>query len=128
MIVLWDKDCGFCAFMLSLMLRADSGRVLQPAAIQGPEGERWLGSMPAERRLATFHAIDSQGRLTSGGDALTAVLGVLPAGRPLAALTGAVPGVTDRGYMWVAGHRRLLSRPIPARAKERARRLVARRS
>ena len=128
MIVLWDRDCGFCAFMLSLMLRADSKRVLRPAVIQGPEGEKWLAAMPAEQRLATFHAVDAGGRVTSGGEALTVLLRELPAARPLAALTGAAPGVTDRAYTWVAANRPLLSKPIPAAAKQRARGLVARRT
>jgi predicted DCC family thiol-disulfide oxidoreductase YuxK len=128
MIVLWDRDCGFCAFMLSLVLRADRRRVLKPAFIQGPEGERLLADMPPRQRLASWHFIDDEGRRTSGGRALTELLRELPAGRPLAALTGALPGVTERAYGWVATHRSLLSKPIPASAKERARRLVAARS
>ena len=128
MIVLWDRDCGFCAFMLSLLLRADTRKVLRPAVIQGPEGDKWLAKMAPEQRLATFHAVDDDGRVTSGGDALTEILRELPPARPLAGVTGRMPGVTDRAYMWVAANRRLLSKPIPMKAKEQARRLVARRS
>jgi predicted DCC family thiol-disulfide oxidoreductase YuxK len=128
MIVLWDRDCGFCAFTLSLVLRADRRRVLRPAFIQGPEGERLLADMPPQQRLASWHLIDERGRRTSGGEALTELLRVLPTGRPLSALTASVPGVTERAYRWVADHRSLLSKPIPAGAKDRARRLVAERS
>jgi predicted DCC family thiol-disulfide oxidoreductase YuxK len=128
MIVLWDRDCGFCAWLLSLLLRADRRRVLRPAPIQGAEGSRLLADMPPERRLASWHVVDDWGRVTSGGLALTTVFGALPAGRPLAAVTRAMPGVTERAYRWVATHRSLLSKPIPAGAKERARRRVERHS
>jgi predicted DCC family thiol-disulfide oxidoreductase YuxK len=128
MIVLWDRDCGFCAFMLSLVLRADRRRRLKPMPIQSPDGERLLADMPVEQRLASWHFIDDHGRRTSGGEALTELLRHLPGGRVPAALTGALPGVTEGAYGWVATHRRLLSRPIPSGFKERARRLVAARS
>jgi predicted DCC family thiol-disulfide oxidoreductase YuxK len=128
MIVLWDKDCGFCAFMLSLVLRADRARRLRPVPIQGEEGERLLADMPLEQRLASWHFIDDAGHRTSGGEALSKLLGYLPLGRGPAALTRALPKPTEGAYHWVATHRRLLSRPIPSGAKERARRLVAARS
>lgn len=128
MIVLWDRDCGFCAFLLSLVLRADRRRALKPVFIQSPEGERLLADLPPERRLASWHLIDDEGRRTSGGEALTELLRELPGGRLPSALTGAAPRATEGAYRWVATHRSLLSRPIPAGAKERARRLVAARS
>lgn len=128
MLVLWDRDCGFCAWTLSLLLRADRARLLRPAPIQGPEGDRHLAHMAPEQRLASWHLVDDDGRVRSGGEALTAVLRALPAGRPLARLTGALPAATDRAYGWVATHRTLLSRPIPAEAKERARRHVGSRA
>jgi predicted DCC family thiol-disulfide oxidoreductase YuxK len=126
--VLWDGDCGFCAFALGLLLLADTRKRLRPAPIQGPEGERLLADLPPERRLASWHLIDDAGRRTSGGEALTVLLRGLPAGRPLAALTGARPDLTERAYRWVADHRSLLSKPIPAAAKERARRYIEGRS
>jgi predicted DCC family thiol-disulfide oxidoreductase YuxK len=128
MVVLWDRDCGFCAFMLALVLRADRRRVLRPAPIQGPEGDRLLADLPPERRLASWHLIDDAGHRHSGGEALTVMLRALPAGRPLAAVGDAMPGLTERAYRWVADHRSLLSKPIPAAAKERARRYVAARA
>ena len=126
--MLWDRDCGFCAWMVSLLLRADGARVLRPQTIQSEEGERLLGDVPLDRRLASWHVVEPGGRRTSAGAALTTVLGLLPATRPLARLTGALPGVTDAAYRWVAAHRRLLSRPIPGAVKQRARRRVGERA
>jgi predicted DCC family thiol-disulfide oxidoreductase YuxK len=128
MTVLWDEDCGFCAFLLALLLRADRRRMLRPVAIQSAEGDRLLADMPVEQRLASWHFVDEAGRRTSAGEALTELLHRLPGGRLPAAATGALPGVTEGAYRWVATHRSLLSRPIPASAKERARRLVAARA
>jgi predicted DCC family thiol-disulfide oxidoreductase YuxK len=118
MLVLWDRDCGFCAWTVSLLTRWDTGSRLRTAPIQGPEGRRWLAGMPAAQRLASWHAVDDAGHRYSGGAAITAVLGQLRGARALARLTAAMPGPTERAYRWVARNRRLLSKPIPARAKQ----------
>jgi predicted DCC family thiol-disulfide oxidoreductase YuxK len=128
MVVLWDRDCGFCAFMLALLLRADRRRMLRPAFIQGPEGDRLLADLTQKERLRSWHFVDTQGRRTSGGAALPAMLRELPGLRPLAGLAAARPALTERAYRWVATHRSLLSKPIPAAAKERARRYIEARS
>jgi predicted DCC family thiol-disulfide oxidoreductase YuxK len=128
MIVLWDRDCGFCAWTLALLLRWDRSGALRPAAIQGPEGDRLLAGMPPEERLASWHAVDGDGVVRSGGAGLSAVFERLRGGRVLARATAAQPSVTDAAYRWVAAHRSQLSRLIGAGAKERARRLIAARS
>ncbi|MBV9817952.1 MAG: DUF393 domain-containing protein [Solirubrobacterales bacterium] len=127
-IVLWDRDCGFCAWMLAWVLRWDRDRRLRPASIQGPDGDRWLAAMPPERRLASWHLVDEDGEVSSGGRALPAVFRRLPGGAPLAALAALRPPATDAAYDWVAAHRSLLGRPIPAAAKERARTVIGERS
>jgi predicted DCC family thiol-disulfide oxidoreductase YuxK len=120
-LALWDRDCGFCAWALATVLRADRKGVVRTAAIQGPEGDRHLAHMSPEQRLASWHLVEDDGTVHSGGDALTVLLRRLPVGRPLAGLTGRAPGVTERGYAWIARNRSTLSRPIPAAAKARAR-------
>jgi predicted DCC family thiol-disulfide oxidoreductase YuxK len=120
MLVLWDRDCGFCAWTVSLLERWDTGSRLRTAPIQGPEGRRWLAGMPADARLATWHAVDDSGRRHSGGAALTAVLAQLPGGRAPARVTAACPRTTERAYRWVARNRSLLSKAIPARRKSGA--------
>ncbi len=121
MLVLWDRDCGFCAWTLSWLLRLDRRGLLRTAPIQGAEGDLHLAHMPAEQRLASWHLVDEDGTVHSAGAAVTEVLRRLPAGRPLATLTGRAPRSTERAYAWVARNRSTLSRPIPARSKERAR-------
>ena len=128
LVALWDRDCGFCAWTLALLLRADRHGLLRTAPIQGPLGDRHLAHMSSEQRLASWHLVDEQDRVYSGGAALTEVLRRLPAGRGLAVLTSRAPGATQRAYAWVARHRSMLSRPIPAGAKARARARVAART
>ena len=128
MLILYDRDCGFCAWTVATLLRRDHRGALRVATIQGAEGERGLAGMPAGRRLASWHLVDDDGRLHSGGAGLPVVFEVLPGGRPLAAVLRRMPRLTERGYAWVAAHRTTLSKPVPARAKARARALIAERS
>ncbi len=128
MLVLWDRDCGFCAWTLALVLRADRHRILVTRTIQEADADGLLDAIEPARRYASWHVVDADGRITSGGRAVTVALGLLPTGRPLAVVTRALPKLTERAYRWVADHRSLLSKPIPRRSKDRARRLVAERA
>ena len=107
--VLYDRDCGFCRWSLDKILAWDRRRVLRPVAIQSEEGQRLLASVPAGRRLDSWHLVGA-GELSSAGAAAPPLLEVLPVGRPLAALLRAFPGLTERAYRWVADHRSLLVR------------------
>jgi predicted DCC family thiol-disulfide oxidoreductase YuxK len=125
LLVLYDGDCGFCAWALSWILRWDRARLLRPAPIQSEEGQRALAAVPQERRLASWHALDARGELRSGGDALPALFGRLPFAAPLAALAARFPVPAARAYGWVAGHRTPLGRLVPGASKRRARALIA---
>jgi predicted DCC family thiol-disulfide oxidoreductase YuxK len=118
--VLYDDDCGFCRWSVAKLLAWDRRARVRPVAIQSVEGQRLLAGLAPERRLATAHAVDAAGRLTSGGDALAPVASVLPGGAPLAALARAAPGLARAGYRLVAERRSALARAIPASAKRRA--------
>jgi predicted DCC family thiol-disulfide oxidoreductase YuxK len=126
-LVLYDDDCGFCAWTLAWVLRWDRGRRLRPTPIQGSLGQAWLGGLEPAERLASFHVVDARGRLFSAGPALTEILRRLPGGALLAALTARAPRLTQLAYEAVAANRSVLSRPVSASAKARARRLVAER-
>ena len=123
--VLYDRECGFCAWALSWLLRWDRARCLEPVAIQSEEGQRLLADMPPEQRLESWHLCQAQGRLRSGGEALSDVLARLPLGAPLARLTAHYPRATERAYAWVAAHRSALGRLLSDASKRRARALIA---
>ncbi len=126
--VLYDHDCGFCRWCLGRLLAWDRAGRLRPLAIQSDEGAALLAELAPAQRLASAHAIDADGRRTSGGDALAPVAAVLPGGAPLAALARRAPGLARAGYRLVAGRRSLLGRLVTDGAKSRADARIAQRS
>jgi len=125
--VLFDLDCGFCRWSVAKLLAWDRHRRLRPVAIQSHEGQRLLADLPAAKRLASAHAVDTAGHLASGGDALAPIAEVLPGGRPLAALARRAPGLARAGYDAIAARRPLLGRLVSDAAKVRADRRIAER-
>jgi predicted DCC family thiol-disulfide oxidoreductase YuxK len=118
--VLYDADCGFCKWTLSLLLRWDRAACLAPVALQRPEAADLLVELTPAERMASWHLISPSGGRRSGGDALSPLLRALPGGRLPAAVFARFPGLTARGYRWVAEHRSGLSRWVPRGAKQRA--------
>src|SRR5205823_11507574 len=110
--VLYDRDCGFCRWSIGRLLAWDRAGRLRPVAIQSAEGQRLLGDLTTEERLATAHAVDAARRRASGGDALAPIAAVLPSGAPLAALGRRAPALTRANYRAVAGRRSLFGRLI----------------
>lgn len=123
-VVLYDGECGLCRWTLGVLLRWDRRGALRPAALQSPEAAQLLADMPEERRMASLHVALPDGQVASGGEALTALASVLPGGAPLARLGAALPGLPERGYRLVAGHREVLGRLISAGARRRADELI----
>lgn len=119
-IVLYDDDCGFCRWSLGLLLMWDRGRRLWPAPIVGAVGDRWLAAMPVSERLASWHLVETGGRVTSAGRALAEVLPYVRGGAVFASLLRRAPVVAERGYRFVADHRSQFSRFVPGFAVRRA--------
>src|SRR3989440_3637163 len=119
-LVLYDADCGMCKWLLALLLRWDREPRLRPVALQGAEAQRLLADLAPAERMASWHLVSPDGERRSGGAALPALLRLLPAGRPAAAVLDRSPRLTERGYRWVADHRSQLSRLVPAGGKHPA--------
>lgn len=124
-IVLYDRDCGFCRWSLSKLLAWDRAGVLRPVALQDPEADRLLAGMPESDRMSSWHLALPDGEIRSGGAAFEVLFELLPGGGPLAALARLAPGLTDRGYRFVADHRTPLGRRLSGGAKRRADRRIA---
>jgi predicted DCC family thiol-disulfide oxidoreductase YuxK len=125
--VLYDSDCGFCQWLLSGLLRWDRTERLRPVALQSPEAGELLGDLEPPEQMASWHLVSPAGERYSAGAALPPVLRLLTGGRVPAAAFARFPGLTERGYRWVADHRSELSRWVPASSKQRARERVRRR-
>jgi hypothetical protein len=115
-----------------------------------PEADQLLADLSVEERNASWHLIvgaETSSRTPaagacppagasgagapagparfSAGAALSPALALLPHGRIPSALVARIPRSTERGYRWVADHRGLLGRFVPARARRWADRVIA---
>jgi predicted DCC family thiol-disulfide oxidoreductase YuxK len=104
-VVLYDADCGFCRWSADHLRRWDSRGALAFASIQSTDGQQLLHAVPVNARLDAMHAVTTDGRVWSGGDALRVLLDVLPGGRIPAAIAGAFPEATEHAYRFIARHR-----------------------
>jgi predicted DCC family thiol-disulfide oxidoreductase YuxK len=126
--VLYDADCGFCRWVLAMLLRWDRRRLLRPLALQEPEASNLLPGMSEEERLASWHLVDDGGEVRSAGAALPALLRLLPGGTPFALLAARLPRASERGYRLIADHRSRFGRMLSEGAKRRADRRIAARA
>jgi predicted DCC family thiol-disulfide oxidoreductase YuxK len=127
-IVIYDGDCGVCATLLALLLRADRKRRLRPLALRTPAADALLADLSPADRDGSWHVIDPAGNRESAGAAGSPVLRLLPGGRAPAAVLDRFPRQTERAYRAVADHRAAIGRWVPSSVKRRARRTVAART
>ncbi|HEY3829060.1 MAG TPA: DCC1-like thiol-disulfide oxidoreductase family protein [Solirubrobacteraceae bacterium] len=127
LIVLYDGDCGFCKVVLAMLLRWDRARRLNPVTIQSAQGEKLLGGLARQEHLRSWHLLDPEGMLYSGGAGVPIVFDALPWGTPIARTASCFPETTSRVYDWVAKNRALLGRLLKARARAWATRVIAER-
>jgi len=126
--VLYDRECGFCRWSVAVLLRLDSRGMLDPVAIQSPEGQRLLAPLAEELRLASAHAVDASGNVRSGGDAAPLIATSLRGGGALSALAGASPPLTRAAYRFTAGNRTRLGRLVSPARRTAADRTLAERT
>lgn len=119
-VVLYDRDCGFCRWSLARVLDLDRHRALRPVALQAPEADDLIGSMPSRRKFASAHIVTPEGSVYSGGDAIAPLVRVLPAGPNLAPVASFLSLPLGAGYRLVVRSRGVLGRLLPSALKDRA--------
>jgi predicted DCC family thiol-disulfide oxidoreductase YuxK len=130
--------------------RSAASYALRPLPLGTPEADQLLADLSVEERNASWHlfvgaeatprtpaagacppagasgaAAPAGPARFSAGAALSPALALLPHGRIPSALVARIPRSTERGYRWVADHRGLLGRFVPARARRWADRVIA---
>ena len=125
LIVLYDRECGFCSVMVAILLTWDRANNVRPVSIQSSRGEGILIDVAQQDRLKSWHLIDAEGVLYSGGAAIPVILDALPWGVLIARVASRLPNATSRAYEWVANQRVLLGRPLKARSHAWAARVIA---
>jgi predicted DCC family thiol-disulfide oxidoreductase YuxK len=117
-VLLYDSDCGFCRWSVDKVLAWDRGGRLESMELQDAEADSLLGAMDEDVKMSSWHLVTPDGRVYSAGAAAPPLLRLLPAGKPLAALLAAFPGVTDRAYRTVARNRDRFGRLVGQTACE----------
>jgi predicted DCC family thiol-disulfide oxidoreductase YuxK len=123
--LLYDADCGFCRWSLGKVLAWDRRGRVRPVSLQSREAEELLGAMPEEKRMGSWHLVAPDGEVSSAGAGVAPLLRLLPGGSPFAALAARAPGLMERGYRLVAGHRSLWGKLVTEGAKRRADQRIA---
>lgn len=114
-VLVYDRDCGFCAASARRMQRLARVRVeITPFA-----DARSMGLLPAlsdEEIVASAHFVTPTGAEYHGGEAMSRSLRLLPAGGVFAVLDA--PGIRrlrDASYAFVSRHRGRVSRLLRLR-------------
>ena len=92
--------------------------------IQSDEGQRLLAAVPAERRLESWHLVTADGEVHSAQHGFPGLFSRLPAGAPVALLTGALPGPFGAGYRALVANRTRLGRRIGRQRRDEATRFL----
>lgn len=114
--VLFDADCGFCRWSADKIRAWDRHGNLRFRALQSSEADELLSAVDPSMRFASWHAVDAEGRVRSGGAAVSTVLRLVPFGSPLARLADLAPELTERIYAIVARNRDRLGRIVGEKA------------
>ncbi len=105
--LVYDGDCRLCALAKDLVKALDvRGRIL-PVALQDQESARLLSAMDEARRGRSFHFVRN-GVVSSRGDGVIGILGLLPMGAGIPGLAAEVPVVRragERAYALLHGIR-----------------------
>lgn len=120
MIVLYDKDCGFCRWSMAWAIGHDDHEQLVAVPIQSPLGAELLADMDAGERLRSAHVVTGDGLRRSGGEAAADVLALLPKTRMLGGLAHGLPRTTALLYDLVAAQRQAFGRFVGKDARGRA--------
>jgi predicted DCC family thiol-disulfide oxidoreductase YuxK len=118
--VLYDRDCGFCRWTLAQILRWDRDKRLRPLPIQSEEGQRMLAGVPEAERLESWHLVTPDGEVRSAAEGFPGLFSRLPAGAPVAWLTGLLQGPSSAGYRLIVANRTRLGRRISQDRRDRA--------
>jgi predicted DCC family thiol-disulfide oxidoreductase YuxK len=126
LLVLYDRDCGFCRVCLAVLLSWDRRRRFAPLALQDGRAAELLPGLDDDARMRSWHVV-AGGTVRSAGAAFAPALRELPGGAPLALVARHAERPLDSGYRWVAEHRTALGRFVPGAARAWANGVIARR-
>ena len=117
--VLYDRDCGFCTWAADWIRRFDREGRLSVVALQDAPADPDLAPIAAEHDLrCALHAVDEDGFVHRGGDAILSIQERLPGGALITAWR-TLPFSADLAewaYAIAARNRAALGRIVGAKA------------
>ncbi|MGH9198561.1 MAG: thiol-disulfide oxidoreductase DCC family protein, partial [Acidimicrobiia bacterium] len=113
--VLYDDDCGFCRWLLAKIVRWDVESVLEPVSLRSSRAAELLSEIDERVRLSSWHLVQPDGSVLSGGSAIAPLLDYLTRRRLRFFLIGAkiarsAPRTTEKLYGFVARNRHRFGR------------------
>jgi predicted DCC family thiol-disulfide oxidoreductase YuxK len=108
--LLYDEDCGMCRDTAAILLRWAGRDRLRTLPLRGRDADNLLSGMDSDTRMASWHLVSPEGRISSGANAVRPLFSLLPGGQPLAILAAIFPVRTRSAYLWIARNRRRISR------------------
>ncbi|HEX5939668.1 MAG TPA: DUF393 domain-containing protein [Dehalococcoidia bacterium] len=118
-ILLYDDDCRFCRACADLIRAWDRQGRMALLPFSDTTARNLMAPIGPELRERSMHVVQPSGAIESGGDAMVAVLEVLPGLRWLAWLArrvGFVHSIVSWAYFAVATRRDFFSKLVPNRA------------
>jgi predicted DCC family thiol-disulfide oxidoreductase YuxK len=112
--VLYDAECSFCRTVLGAILARDRDGRLRPIALQDALAADLLPGMSEQDRFASFHVVEDDGSISSGGEALPKLVSELPRGGGPAALMTAAQALVNAAYELVSRNRSSIGPHVPA--------------
>ena len=113
--VLYDADCGFCTWVVDRLAARVAPGTLEIVPLQAARADRLLdGRVDEAAKWASWHLVEPDGSLYSGGDAIPRALRHVKGGRTIGRLSARFPRSTAAAYRVVARNRDRLGRVVRA--------------
>lgn len=114
-VVLYDADCGFCTWVVDKIAgRVEAGAV-EIVPLQAPRADELLaGRVDEQAKWDSWHLVEPDGALFSGGDAIPRVLRHVRGGRFAGRVAARFPRAASALYRLAARHRDKLGRVVRA--------------
>lgn len=114
-VVLYDADCGFCTWVVDRIAARVAPGSVEITPLQSSRADQLLaGRVDEAAKWESWHLVESDGSLHSGGDAIPLVLRHVRGGRTIGRLARRFPRSTAAAYRLVARNRDRLGRVVRA--------------
>lgn len=114
-VVLYDADCGFCTWVVDrIAARVEPGSI-EIVPLQARRADELLdGRLDEQQKWESWHLVEPDGSLYSGGDAVPRVLRYVKGGRSVGRLAARFPRATAGAYRFTARNRDRFGRVVRA--------------